>query len=149
MFFNLNLCGLPFFSGEQFDEEKMTKRLEIVLLLGLFLCAISSANQEVSVACMMVYDEGGAPAVIESPECPQWGLYPRSQNRTGNCQFATLQGNRDYQEDRIICDLEMNIHFLGIINHPMIHLGFIVVNMLLKSPSIVLLKLVTNKDLQR
>ncbi|KAH7836737.1 hypothetical protein Vadar_004967 [Vaccinium darrowii] len=109
----LGISSLSNNEGEQFAEEKMTKRLEIVLLLGLFLCAISSANQEVSVSCMMVYDEGGAPAVLESPECPQWGLYPRSQNRTGNCQFATLQGNRDYQEDRIICDLEMNIHFLG------------------------------------
>ncbi|GMP90889.1 hypothetical protein CsSME_00041821 [Camellia sinensis var. sinensis] len=62
---------------------------------------------------MMVYDEGGASAVLESPECPQWHLSTQSQNQTGNCQFATLQGHREYQEDRITCNLEMNIPFLG------------------------------------
>lgn len=103
----------------------MTKRFEIVLLVvGLFLCAISCAVPEVSVSCMMAYDEGSAPAVLESPECPQWSLSSRSHNGTGNCQFATLQGHRDYQEDRITCDLEMNIHFLGIINPPQCSLGF-------------------------
>lgn len=49
----------------------MTKRFKIVLLVvGLFLCATSSAAPEVSVSCMMAYDEGGAPAVLKSPECP-------------------------------------------------------------------------------
>ncbi|XP_058197311.1 probable protein phosphatase 2C 51 isoform X1 [Rhododendron vialii] len=102
------------FDWEQFDEKSMTKRFEIVLLVaGLFLCAISCAAPEVSVSCMMAYDEGSAPAVLESPECPQWGLSSRSHNGTGNCQFATLQGHRDYQEDHITCNLEMNIRFLG------------------------------------
>ncbi|GMP90886.1 hypothetical protein CsSME_00041821 [Camellia sinensis var. sinensis] len=92
----------------------MTKRFKIVVLLGIFLSAISSsATHEVSVSCMMVYDEGGASAVLESPECPQWHLSTQSQNQTGNCQFATLQGHREYQEDRITCNLEMNIPFLG------------------------------------
>ncbi|XAR61161.1 Phosphoprotein phosphatase [Bertholletia excelsa] len=81
----------------------------ILALVGLFLSAISSAAPDVSVSCMMVYDEGGAPAVLESPECPHWKLYPLSHNQTKNCQFAMLQGHRKYQEDRLACNLKLNI----------------------------------------
>ncbi|XP_059625917.1 probable protein phosphatase 2C 51 isoform X2 [Cornus florida] len=92
----------------------MMKRLNIVVLLVLLLSAISSATQEVSVSCMMLYDEGGAPAVFESPECSQWVISPESlRNQAANCQFATLQGHREYQEDRIACNLEMKIPFVG------------------------------------
>ncbi|KAA8550823.1 hypothetical protein F0562_002507 [Nyssa sinensis] len=93
----------------------MMEGLQIVALLGLFLSAISSviATHEVSVSCMMVYDEGGASAVFGSPECPHWVLSTESlRNQTGNCQFATLQGHREYQEDRITCNLEMKMPFL-------------------------------------
>uniref|UniRef100_A0A5B7ATC2 PPM-type phosphatase domain-containing protein n=1 Tax=Davidia involucrata TaxID=16924 RepID=A0A5B7ATC2_DAVIN len=96
----------------------MMEELKIVALLelGLFLSTISFAiaTIEVSVSCMMVYDEGGASAVFGSPDCPQWVLSTESlPNQTGNCQFATLQGHREYQEDRITCNLEMKMPFLG------------------------------------
>ncbi|XP_057460951.1 probable protein phosphatase 2C 51 isoform X2 [Actinidia eriantha] len=88
-------------------------KIIFVVLLRLFCFAFSSSTHEVSVSCMMVYDEGGASAVLESPECPQWGLSAQSQNRTRNCQFAMLQGHREYQEDRIACNLKMSIPVLG------------------------------------
>ncbi|KAK9997670.1 hypothetical protein SO802_022356 [Lithocarpus litseifolius] len=34
-------------------------------------------------------------------------------NKTVNCQFATFHGHREYQEDRIVCDLDMKIPHLG------------------------------------
>lgn len=82
----------------------------VSLLLGLFVVGVGSSYR-VSVSCMMVYDEGGAAAVFRSPACPDWIPI---QNQTLNCQFATMQGWREYQEDRISCDLVMKIPFLGI-----------------------------------
>ena len=56
---------------------------------------------------MMANDEGGL------SERSEWDLSTGSlQNKTVNCQFATFQGRREYQEDRIVCDLDMKIpHF--------------------------------------
>lgn len=86
----------------------------IVALLGFLLYALTATAQEVSVSCMMAYDEGGALAVLQSPECPQWVLPPRIlNNQTNNCQFATVQGHRDYQEDRVTCNLDFKIPVLG------------------------------------
>ena len=43
----------------------------------------------------------------------EWDLSTGSlQNKTVNCQFATFQGHREYQEDRIVCDLDMRIPHL-------------------------------------
>ena len=63
---------------------------------------------------MIAYDEGGISTVLESPECSEWVLSCESlQNKTVNCQFATLQGHREYQEDRILCHIDMKIPRLG------------------------------------
>lgn len=86
----------------------------IVALLGFLLYALTATAQEVSVSCMMAYDEGGALAVFQSPECPQWVLPPRIlNNQTNNFQFATVQGHRDYQEDCVTCNLDFKIPLLG------------------------------------
>ena len=82
----------------------------VSLLLGFFVCRVRS-SYGVSVSCMIVYDEGGAAAVFRSPACPDWKPI---QNQTFNCQFATIQGRREYQEDRISCDLDLKIPFPGI-----------------------------------
>lgn len=93
--------------------------MEEVKIAVIFVCAISCIVVDgvvsVSVSCMMAYDEGGAPAVLHTPECTShWVLNTLSlQNQTANCQFATLQGRREYQEDHIACNLDMNIPFLG------------------------------------
>ncbi|XP_073300289.1 probable protein phosphatase 2C 51 isoform X1 [Primulina huaijiensis] len=90
------------------------KGLANIACLGVLLCTIPFIAHGVSVSCMMAYEEGGAPAVFNSPECPQWFLSAESsQNSTKNCQFATLQGHREYQEDRITCDLDMKLPFSG------------------------------------
>ncbi|XP_059294790.1 probable protein phosphatase 2C 51 [Lycium ferocissimum] len=34
-------------------------------------------------------------------------------NPTQNCHFASIQGRRSYQEDRVTCDLDLNIPFFG------------------------------------
>lgn len=85
--------------------------------LGLVIISImasSSYGNGISVSCMMMYDEGGVPAVYESNECLQWVLSTASlHNRTDDCQFAQLQGLREYQEDRISCDLHLRIPLPG------------------------------------
>ena len=84
-----------------------------LLLLGILFIAIPS-SYGVSVSCMMAYDEGGISSVLESPECSEWVLSTGSlQNKTVNCQSATLQGRREYQEDRIVCHLDLKIPRLG------------------------------------
>lgn len=84
-----------------------------ILWLGISVLVIPS-SYGVSVSCMMAYDEGGISTVLESPECSEWVLSTESlQNKTLNCQSATLQGHRNYQEDRILCHLDMKIPRLG------------------------------------
>ncbi|XP_011079913.1 probable protein phosphatase 2C 51 isoform X2 [Sesamum indicum] len=88
----------------------MRKELANVAVIGVLLCAVSYSVHGVSVSCMMAYDEGGAPAVFSSPECPLGVLSPESsENSMRNCQFATLQGHREYQEDRVACNLDMKL----------------------------------------
>ncbi|PIM98209.1 Serine/threonine protein phosphatase [Handroanthus impetiginosus] len=91
----------------------MMEGLVIFVLIGM-LCAIPCGVYGVSVSCMMAYEEGGAPAVFSSLECPQWVLSAGySENSTRNCQFAMLQGHREYQEDRVTCNLDMKLLFSG------------------------------------
>ena len=98
--------GISFFSGVNF---KMVGFKMSLLLLGILFIAIPS-SYGVSVSCMMAYDEGGISSVLESPECSEWVLSTGSlQNKTVNCQSATLQGRREYQEDRILCHLDLKI----------------------------------------
>ncbi|KAK4418312.1 putative protein phosphatase 2C 51 [Sesamum alatum] len=89
------------------------KELVNVAVIGVLLCAVSYGVHGVSVSCMMAYDEGGAPAVFSSHECPGWVLSHAyaSENSRKNCQFATLQGHREYQEDRVACNLDMKLPF--------------------------------------
>lgn len=86
------------------------------LFLGLLviLCATTCFSTDVSVECMMEYDVGGAPAVYESRNCPQWILPINSSlNHLDKCQFATIQGRRDHQEDRLACNTALEIPMLG------------------------------------
>ncbi|KAH7838354.1 hypothetical protein Vadar_025327 [Vaccinium darrowii] len=85
----------------------------VFLVLGVLMFAIP-CSYGVSVACMAVYDEGGAPAVFKSPECHDWVLSAKAgHNETMNCQFESTKGRRRYQEDRISCNLDMKIPLLG------------------------------------
>ncbi|KAL2535690.1 Protein phosphatase 2C family protein [Forsythia ovata] len=88
------------------------EKFQIAAFLGVFLGAIRCLAYGISVSCMMAYEEGGAPAVFSSPECPQWVLAAESsRNSSRNCHFATFQGRREYQEDRITCNLDMKIPY--------------------------------------
>ncbi|KAL6564399.1 hypothetical protein OROMI_015849 [Orobanche minor] len=90
------------------------KSFVVIVFIGGFLSNILCAVHEVPVSCMMAYEEGGAPAVFRSPECPQWSLSAKSsKNSTRNCHSATLQGHREYQEDRFTCNLNMRLPFSG------------------------------------
>ncbi|XP_010256233.2 PREDICTED: probable protein phosphatase 2C 51 [Nelumbo nucifera] len=82
-------------------------------LVGVFLYLVPCSYGESS-TCLMVYKEGGAPAVFQSPKCPRWTLSTDAvRRRTENCQSAMLQGRRKYQEDRIVCALDVRIPFPG------------------------------------
>ncbi|PSS07287.1 Protein phosphatase 2C 51 [Actinidia chinensis var. chinensis] len=92
---------------------KMGGLKAVLLLLGVFMCVIPF-SYGLSESCMMVYDEGRAPAVHRSPECSDWVLSAESrQNQKVNCQFSTTQGRRRYQEDHISCNLDMKIPLSG------------------------------------
>ena len=80
-----------------------------ISLLGLAIFVILvPSSYGVSMSRMMANDEGGL------SERSEWDLSTGSlQNKTVNCQFATFQGHREYQEDRIVCDLDMKIPHLG------------------------------------
>lgn len=64
----------------------------------------------------MVYKEGGAPAVFQSPKCPRWTLPTQEdlRRRTTNCQSAMIKGRRSHQEDRTVCALDIRIPFPGL-----------------------------------
>ena len=77
-----------------------------VLWLAIFVILVPS-SYGVSMSRMMANDEGGL------SERSEWDLSTESlQNKTVNCQFATFLGHREYQEDRIVCDLDMRIPHL-------------------------------------
>lgn len=106
---NLSEIGIKLSNGAA-----MNKTLEFqILALCLFLSIINCSSAESS-TCLMVYKEGGAPAVFKSPKCPRWKLsdhrFPPENSR---CHFAVHQGRRKSQEDRIICALDLRIPFPG------------------------------------
>ncbi|CAM8890284.1 unnamed protein product [Rhodiola kirilowii] len=85
----------------------------ILVQLGFLL--ITRCYGESS-TCLMLYKEGGAPAVYQSPKCPRWKLsnYDDSwPSQAPVCQTALHQGRRKNQEDRIICNLDVQIPFPG------------------------------------
>ncbi|XP_031112674.1 uncharacterized protein LOC116016509 isoform X3 [Ipomoea triloba] len=89
----------------------------LVLVLWFILCVGTRTYGESS-TCLTVYEEGGAPAVFQSPKCPRWklpsyGSKPRYQSPAANCQTALHQGRRKQQEDRAICALDIRVPFLG------------------------------------
>nr|GMD73023.1 probable protein phosphatase 2C 51 isoform X1 [Ipomoea batatas] len=95
-------------------------RFKIIVLVGVFFSAASGYAHDVFVSCMRAYDEGGAPAFFRLPECPQWILLASPEKKAlkeGNCQFATLQGHRKYQEDRVICYPNVTIPVLVFDGH--------------------------------
>ena len=78
-----------------------------LIYLAIFVILIPS-SYGVSLSHVMANDEGGL------SERSEWDLSTGSlQNNTVNYQFATFQGHREYQEDRIVCDLDMKIPHLG------------------------------------
>lgn len=94
-----------------------------VLLFFLRLSSSSSwspSSRDDLSTCLAVYDEGGAPAVFESPKCPRWTLADESEGlgssavrRTPRCQPAVMQGRRRHLEDRAVCALDIRIPFPG------------------------------------
>ncbi|KAJ4968954.1 hypothetical protein NE237_015655 [Protea cynaroides] len=91
----------------------MIRRFKLLVLLLVFLCLIPCFYGESS-TCLMVYKEGGAPAVFQSPKCPRWTLSTDAfRRRRINCESAMLQGRRRSQEDRTFCALDLQIPFPG------------------------------------
>ncbi|XP_024013006.1 probable protein phosphatase 2C 51 isoform X2 [Eutrema salsugineum] len=101
----------------------MTASVKSILLNRRFLTPFivlflaSNCGGESS-TCLTVYKEGGAPAVFQSPKCPRWNLQnwgSRSRTRSGGarCHAAAIQGRRKYQEDRLLCALDLRIPFPG------------------------------------
>lgn len=100
------------------DMALQSSNIFSVILSLLFARIITIAVQGESSTCLTVYQQGGAPAVFQSPKCPSWKLSsyasPSRASAAGTrCQVAMLQGRRQYQEDRSFCALDIRIPFLG------------------------------------
>ncbi|XP_020882096.1 probable protein phosphatase 2C 51 isoform X2 [Arabidopsis lyrata subsp. lyrata] len=94
--------------------KKMTSIINSWLLITsfvLFLLAINCRGE--SSTCLAVYKQGGAPAVFQSPKCPRWNLHNWGQSGAGRCHTAAIRGRRNYQEDRLLCALDLRIPFPG------------------------------------
>ncbi|XP_034690741.1 probable protein phosphatase 2C 51 isoform X3 [Vitis riparia] len=90
----------------------MIQTSRILLFLLWFLASQTPPLNGESSTCLMVYKEGGAPAVFQSPKCPSWRLSnDASRPRTVTCQSAMSQGRRKSQEDRTFCALDVRIPF--------------------------------------
>lgn len=87
--------------------------VSVVVVFLMWYGTLTCWGREVSVGCMMAYDQGGAPAVFTSPECLLWNFSIESApGRRNNCHFSILQGWREYQEDRVACDLSIDVPIL-------------------------------------
>ncbi|KAF5735617.1 hypothetical protein HS088_TW15G01126 [Tripterygium wilfordii] len=90
-------------------EAKVT---QVILSLLFVLYGLSSSTTRSVSICAEYYNEGGAALVFQAPECGWYKSYHgTSRNHTMKCQSATLQGQREYQEDRVLCDLDVTIPF--------------------------------------
>lgn len=85
------------------------------MIIVWFLAYARTYSFAESSTCLMVYKEGGAPAVFQSPKCPLWKLsdYTFQSPSASHCQIAMHQGRRKYQEDRTLCALDVRIPFPG------------------------------------
>ncbi|XP_071721292.1 probable protein phosphatase 2C 51 [Rutidosis leptorrhynchoides] len=80
---------------------------EILILFSRLIYAVDSS-------CMIAYNDGGAPAVLQSLECTtaiQW--VESFKKSTKDCDFASLQGHRQYQEDRVTCIHNIKLPLIG------------------------------------
>ncbi|KAF8390941.1 hypothetical protein HHK36_023241 [Tetracentron sinense] len=66
--------------NESYTYTMMALKILMYLLLGFLLIAFPCSNGELSSSCLMVYEEGGASAVFESPDCPDWNLSSFQRN---------------------------------------------------------------------
>ncbi|KAM7253902.1 hypothetical protein ACFE04_031584 [Oxalis oulophora] len=94
-------------------------KLGFLIQLTYLAITLTCCNGESS-KCIMVYKEGGAAAVFQSPKCPRWTLPPttpsdsrRRSSTTSDCQISIVQGWRNSQEDRLLCALDIPIPFPG------------------------------------
>nr|GEX92187.1 probable protein phosphatase 2C 51 isoform X2 [Tanacetum cinerariifolium] len=63
---------------------------------------------------MTAYNSGGAPAVLDSTlNCASHFMVDFFKKSTHDCEFASVQGYRKYQEDRVSCNLDLRLPLLG------------------------------------
>uniref|UniRef100_A0A7N2LSG9 Uncharacterized protein n=1 Tax=Quercus lobata TaxID=97700 RepID=A0A7N2LSG9_QUELO len=84
--------------------------------VGLFLFGNSFSYGERTI-CATYYQKGGAPAVLENPECSSWVLSNNFyRNHTVNCLlagFTNFEDGEKHFKERFFCDLDLQIPFLG------------------------------------
>lgn len=95
----------------------MIEQSKVLLIVGLLILLLLSpipTSHGESSTCLMVYKQGGAPAVFQSPNCPRWTLSNGAvRRRMENCQSYILRGRRKHQEDRTLCALDLQIPLPG------------------------------------
>lgn len=82
-----------------------------LLAIIITVTHFSSSFGEVSEQCLSVYEGGGISAVARSQQCSH--LVRSFKNQTKNCQFASLKGQMDFNEQRIACNLNTVLPLAG------------------------------------
>ncbi|KAG5564432.1 hypothetical protein RHGRI_000575 [Rhododendron griersonianum] len=82
-------------------------------LLGLITYAIPF-SVGIPEACLTVYNQGGASAVLQSPECSLWIESIQSIHKhTTNCHFTSHHGAIKFHDQHVLCNLDMTIPLPG------------------------------------
>ncbi|KAI8570732.1 hypothetical protein RHMOL_Rhmol01G0059100 [Rhododendron molle] len=82
-------------------------------LLGLITYAIPF-SVGMPEACLTVYNQGGASAVLQSPECSLWIESIQSvHKRTTNCHSTAHQWEINFLDQDVLCNLDMTIPLPG------------------------------------
>ncbi|XP_017979335.1 PREDICTED: uncharacterized protein LOC18613280 isoform X4 [Theobroma cacao] len=103
--------------NQELVNDAATMSFKLVLVVLGFLVCFTTPSYAESSTCLMVYKEGGAPAVFQSPKCPLWKLPNHDSGKsaatstTARCQSALLRGRRKHMEDRTLCMLDLHIPF--------------------------------------
>ena len=84
-------------------------KFHIIPLLLLPILFATRSNGESS-TCVTVYEEGGAPAIFQSPKCPHWTLSNYSSTVT---IVTTKTSSTAPCQSAILCALDIRIPFLS------------------------------------
>ncbi|PRQ44472.1 putative protein-serine/threonine phosphatase [Rosa chinensis] len=105
------------------DSSSGVRLICFSLILALITTTSAASYDESSSTCLTLYEQGGAPAVFQSPKCPRW----KRADSLQRCQTAVRRGRRNRLEDRALCALDLRIPFPGELGIKEVKVGIVAV----------------------